>query len=86
MLHATPLVDLELHDSIKRRLRARNITFSSIAAEAGCSVSTVTMVSQGYRRNVRVEDLISEALGLSPQALWPHRYPEHGRKDQETMI
>ncbi len=35
MLRSTPFVNLELHDEIKRRLKAKQITLSSIADEAG---------------------------------------------------
>ena len=67
-------VDIELHDAIKRRLRARNVTLSNIAAEAGCGLSLVTMVSQGHRRNPTVEGLIADKLGERPETLWPSRY------------
>ena len=67
-------VDIELHDAIKRRLKARKISLSDIAAEAGFGLSLVSMVSQGHRRNATVEGLIADKLGERPETLWPSRY------------
>ncbi|MGH6763971.1 MAG: helix-turn-helix domain-containing protein [Phyllobacterium sp.] len=67
-------VDIEQHDAIKRRLRARRITFVSIAQELGVSPVTVTRVSQGYRKSDRIQRSIAEKLGVSPEVLWPGKY------------
>ena len=76
MLRPPNYVDIELHDAIKRRLKARKVSLSNIAAEAGCGLSLVTMVSQGHRRNTTVEGLIAEKLGERPETVWPFRYIE----------
>ena len=74
MLRLTPEVNLELHDEIKRALRAQRVTLRSIAEEAGCSLSMASMVSQGYRSSKVVEGLIAKKLGKRPETLWPDRY------------
>lgn len=74
MLRSSPEVNLELHDEIKRALRAQHVTLRSIAEEAGCSLSMASMVSQGYRSSKVVEGLIAEKLGKRPETLWPDRY------------
>ena len=77
MQRSIPIVDIELHDAIKRRQKARSITLSSIAADAGYGLSMVTMVSQGHRTNALVEKPIAEKLGEHPDTLWPNRFHEH---------
>lgn len=74
MLRHAPRIDLELHDEIKRALRAQRVTLRSIAEEAGCSLSMTSMVSQGYRSSKVVEGLIADKLGKRPEKLWPDRY------------
>ncbi|MFS4439629.1 helix-turn-helix domain-containing protein [Paracoccaceae bacterium GXU_MW_L88] len=65
-----------------RALKTRRITLSSIAEEAGCSLSMASMVSQGYRSSRLIEGLIARKLDTSPMALWPDRY--HDTTSQEV--
>ena len=74
MLRHAPKLDLELHDEIKRALRAQRVTLRSIAEEAGYSLSMASMVSQGYRSSKVIEGLIARKLGKKPETLWPDRY------------
>lgn len=67
-------VDIENHDSIKRRLRARKITFQKIAKDLGITQPAVTRVCQGHARSVRVEVAIANALEVPVATLWPGRY------------
>lgn len=67
-------VDIERHDAIKRRLRARKITFVKIAQDLGISQPAVTRVCQGYARSIRVEEAIASGLNVTPKSLWPDRY------------
>lgn len=69
-------VDFERHDEIKRRLRARRVTFLSIATELGVSREYVTMVCQGNRKSHRIQQAIASKLGVNPQTLWPEKYTE----------
>ncbi|OSP54464.1 hypothetical protein BV911_12770 [Pseudoruegeria sp. SK021] len=80
MSRSKNLVDIELHDHVKRLLRARNITFSSIAKCLGCSTSLITMVSQGHRRNAFVEDMIASKAGVAPDELWRRRSDTRGSR------
>lgn len=67
-------VDIERHDGIKRRLRAKGITFTQIAEELGITSVAITRVCQGHGRSERVECAIARKLGTAPHELWPDRY------------
>ena len=74
-------LDLDLHVELKSRLRDAGHSISSIARELGIRPSTVTVVSQGYRRSERVQVAIAEKLGTTPNRLWPDRYREDAMND-----
>ncbi|NKC52234.1 transcriptional regulator [Ochrobactrum cytisi] len=67
-------VDIERHDAIKRRLRAKRITFTKIAEELGITSVAITRVCGGHGRSERVEYASADKLGTTPQELWPDRY------------
>ncbi|RMC37437.1 helix-turn-helix domain-containing protein [Paracoccus alkanivorans] len=69
-------VDLRRHQFVKLRLRAEGRSLASIARELGVLQSSVTVVSQGYRRSHRIQTAIAAALGTTPQTLFPDRYPK----------
>lgn len=69
------MVDLKQHELTKLRLRLAGSSFSKIARELCVAPSTVTSVSQGYRRSRRIEQAIACTLGEMPAELWPDRYP-----------
>ena len=48
-------------------------------------VNTITIVSKGYRRSKRIEQAIADAIGTSPAALWPSRYPADSEKEEVPM-
>jgi len=48
---------------------------AEIARTLGIKQSSVTVVSQGYRRSHRVQSAIATQLGTTPQKLFPDRYP-----------
>ena len=73
-------VDIEQHDAIKRRLRAKNVRFTDIAAEVGCTASLVTMVSQGHRSHEDVENTISRHLQEPKSTLWPSKHFEEAQQ------
>lgn len=72
-------LDLTRHRRIKDALRARGTSLAAIAKELNVSRTTITCVSQGYRRSSRVEAAIANALNTSPQELWPERYKEESK-------
>jgi lambda repressor-like predicted transcriptional regulator len=66
---------LEQHERIKMRLRLAGSSLAKIARELGVAATTVTSVSQGYRRSRRIEGAIAAKLGKQAVSLWPERYP-----------
>ncbi|WP_404818262.1 helix-turn-helix domain-containing protein [Roseobacter sinensis] len=70
--------DLERHNGIKKRLREVGSSLSQIASELGRTNSTITVVSQGYRRSHSVQAAIAYKLGLTPEELFPERYGQAG--------
>lgn len=68
------LVSLRRHESIKMRLRLAGSSLADVARELGVSASTVTTVSQGYRRSARIQAAIARKLSMSPTKLWAERY------------
>jgi len=63
------------HERIKTRLRLAGCSLAQVARELGVQPTTVTSVSQGYRRSRRIEDRIAAKLSTTPAKLWPDRYP-----------
>lgn len=57
------------------RLRLAGTSLSEVARELGVAPTTVTSVSQGYRRSRRIEAAIAAKLGQLPEVLWLDRYP-----------
>lgn len=78
--------ELELHERIKMRLRLAGSSLADVARELGVAGTTVTSVSQGYRRSRRIEAAIAAKLGVRPADLWPERYPDgRGGDDRSTL-
>ncbi|WP_082023115.1 helix-turn-helix domain-containing protein [Leisingera sp. ANG-S5] len=76
---ALPLVvDLKKHERIKCELRISGSSLAQLSWELGVSISSVSTVSQGYRRSHRIQKAIAEKLGHSPENLWPERYETGG--------
>lgn len=67
---------LRQHERVKAGLRLHGSSLAIIARELGVAPTTVSIVSQGYRRSRRIEAAIASALGLQPEAVWPERYPK----------
>ena len=72
---------LEQHERIKMRLRLAGSSLAEVARELGVAGTTVTSVSQSYRRSRRIEAAIAAKLGVLPRSLWPDRYPDGGCGD-----
>jgi len=68
--------NLEKHSLLKFRLSQNGTSMAKIARELGITNSSVTVVSQGYRRSKRVEKALAEALNTTPELLFPSRYEE----------
>ena len=65
------------HERIKLRLRQAGTSLADVARELGVRPTTVTSVSQGYRRSRRIEELIATKLSTTAALLWPDRYADH---------
>lgn len=68
------VLDLQQHELIKMRLRLVGSSPSAIARELDVRATTVTSVSQVYRRSRRIEQAIAIKLQERPEQLWPDRY------------
>ncbi|MDH2328998.1 helix-turn-helix domain-containing protein [Cereibacter sp. SYSU M97828] len=75
------MLDLDLHDEIKARLRKAGSGISAIARELGITPGSVTVVSQGYRRSQKVQRAIADKLGTTPEVIWPARYEKEADMD-----
>ena len=69
-------MDRTHHETLKYRLRLAGSSMAKIAASLGVTQSSVTVVSQGYRRSHRIEAAIALQLGETPEAIFPDRYKE----------
>lgn len=65
---------LQQHERVKMRLRLLGTSLADVARELGVAATTVTSVSQGFRRSRRIEALIAQKLRTTPLRLWPDRY------------
>lgn len=66
------------------RLRLAGSSLAEVARELSVAGTTVTSVSQGYRRSRRIESAIATKLGVQPGSLWPDRYPDDGSGDDRS--
>ncbi len=71
-------LDLKRHERIKMRLRVAGSSLADVARDLGVAATTVTSVSQGYRRSRRIEAAIAAKLGVGAKDLWPSRYEPDG--------
>lgn len=79
------MVDDKRHAKIKGALNLKGTSLSEIARALGVTPSSVSIVSRGYRRSRRIEQAIADALGETPQAVWPDRYRPEQCKKEVTM-
>lgn len=69
-------VDLQRHQVLKLRLRSKGSSFAQIARNLSVLQSSVTVVSQGYRRSHRIQKAIATELQTTPANIFPERYAE----------
>lgn len=67
-------VDLQFHELLKYRLRSAGSSMAQISKILGISQSSVTIVSQGYRRSHRIQTEIARQLNTTSETLFPDRY------------
>lgn len=73
-------IDLKRHEMTKAKLKICGSSMSEIAREIGVSHSSITVVSQGYRRSSKIEAAIAEKLGIAVEDLYPERYHSTGKR------
>ncbi|WP_425025642.1 helix-turn-helix domain-containing protein [Paracoccus versutus] len=61
-------------EQIKCDLRTKNLSFSRLSQISGIDPSVFSAVCAGRKRSRRVARLIAQALGTTPEALWPEVY------------
>ncbi|OCX63740.1 hypothetical protein BFP70_12095 [Thioclava sp. SK-1] len=62
------------HERLKMELRLRGKSIASVARELEVLRSTVTLVSQGLRRSLKIEKALADAVEKTPAELFPDRY------------
>lgn len=71
----TEITDKDWHPAdIIAGLRKRGTSLSAVSREAGLASSTLANALS--RHWPKGERLIAEALGVTPQQIWPSRYPK----------
>ncbi len=68
------------------RLRLAGSSLAEVARELGVAGTTVTSVSQGYRRSRRIESAIADKLGVVASSLWSDRYPDGAGGDDRSPV
>lgn len=66
------------HERLKMELRLRGKSIASVARELEVLRSTVTLVSQGLRRSLKIEKALADAVEKTPAELFPDRYAAEG--------
>ena len=78
-------VDLEFHERLKCQLRLAGSSMANISRSLGISQSSVTVVSQGYRRSRRIEAEIARQLGTSAEKLFADCYNSLTTQNEEEQ-
>ncbi|MBT8154310.1 helix-turn-helix domain-containing protein [Epibacterium ulvae] len=68
--------DLERHENLKCSLRKRGSSLAKAAEFLKISPTSVTLVSQGFRRSHKIQSHLAAILETTPEALFPERYQE----------
>lgn len=69
---------LDAHERVKAELRIRGTSLAQVSRELGVSDSWLTLVGKGFYRSKRIEKALADALGTTPEKLYPERYQEEG--------
>lgn len=67
------------------QLRLAGSSLAEIARELDVAATTVTCVSQGYRRSRRIEAAIAQKLAISVDELWRDRYPPPDSSERTSL-
>lgn len=67
-------LSLDAHERLKAELRIRGSSLAQISRDLGVSDSALSLVGKGYHRSRRIEKALADAVGSTPEALFPDRY------------
>ncbi len=73
-----PRQAFENHERLKAELRIRGTSLAQIGRDLGISGTSMSLVGLGKHRSKRIERAIADALGTTPEKLYPERYREGG--------
>lgn len=59
---------------VKYELRLKGSSFSEIARQNGCARETISRTFS--KRMPKWEKVVAAAMGMTPEELWPERYPK----------
>lgn len=65
---------------LKYQLKTRGFSLAQLARDHG--VTRQTMAAAIVSPNRRCEQIIANALGLTPESIWPERYHSKGSKSE----
>lgn len=68
----------ERHERLKAELRIRGTSLAKIGRNLGISGTSMSLVGLGKHRSRRIEQAIVDALGTTPDQIYPERYKEDG--------
>ena len=72
-MHRPTKDNLDAHERLKADLRIRGTSLAQIARDLGVTDSAVTLVGKGFNRSRKIEAALSEAVGTTPEQLFPDR-------------
>lgn len=67
-------LSLDAHERLKAELRIRGSSLAQISRDLGVSDSALSLVGKGYHRSRRIEKALADAVGSTPEELFPDRY------------
>lgn len=68
------LIEQRDHEWRKAELRRRGTTIAQVARDLGITQGSLSLVSTGRHRSKRIERALADALGMTPETLFPDRY------------
>ncbi len=63
--------ELHFHERLKAELRINGTSLAQIARDLGVNDSALTLVGKRICRSKRIEKALAEAIGTTPEALFP---------------
>lgn len=67
-------LSLDAHERLKAELRIRGTSLAQISRDLGVTDLALSLVGKGFNRSRRIEKALADAVGTTPEALFPDRY------------